>query len=277
MLYMMRFVEAQGKKIYNVFPLRTDLIPKYIRFDTAAVINLFVTEEYHEKLGTKSSLLKELIQNKDKVWNHFFKAKMKCFTSSEHGAFQFNHMIETDGVACSILHVNKKIAGKFFKPKVTSTEEPSLDDMPAADNQDKLILGIDPGENNMFFASAEIKISAPATDAAPTDNDSPDPMLDASYTLHLRYSKKQRRFESRTKKYVGIRKKINDEALIDGKKPSEWETELSKFNRKSLQVDTFKQYLTKKNEVNCKLLPYYKNFIFQSSSFIIECILIVNI
>ena len=42
----------------------------------------------------------------------------------------------------------------------------------------------------------------------------------------------------------------------------EWETELSKYNRKTLKMEDFKQYCKKKNEMNYHLYKFYqKNFI----------------
>ena len=53
LFYMMKFVENQGQTVYNVFPLRSDIIPKYICFDTTSLIKLFITVDNREKFGTK--------------------------------------------------------------------------------------------------------------------------------------------------------------------------------------------------------------------------------
>lgn len=34
MIYMMKEVEEEGEKIYNVFPMRTSIVPKYVKLDT---------------------------------------------------------------------------------------------------------------------------------------------------------------------------------------------------------------------------------------------------
>ena len=36
MIYMMKEIEARGEKIYNVFPLRSEMIPKHFLLDTSA-------------------------------------------------------------------------------------------------------------------------------------------------------------------------------------------------------------------------------------------------
>ena len=51
--------------------------------------------------------------------------------------------------------------------------------------------------------------------------------------------------------------KINDKTII------EYETELSKFNRKTLIIDEFKKYIKKKNEINSKLFQFYEKYIFR--------------
>ena len=48
-----------------------------------------------------------------------------------------------------------------------------------------------------------------------------------------------------------------------GKTIIEWETELSKRNRKSLNMSKFKEYIQKKSEVNGMLLSFYEKCIFR--------------
>ena len=43
----------------------------------------------------------------------------------------------------------------------------------------------------------------------------------------------------------------------------ELETELSKYNRKTLDYNEFKKYIKKKNEINIKLFKFYENYIFR--------------
>ena len=45
MLYMMKTVEERGCSIYNVFPLRSEIIPKYFTLDTTSLIYLLFTNE----------------------------------------------------------------------------------------------------------------------------------------------------------------------------------------------------------------------------------------
>lgn len=54
---------------------------------------------------------------------------------------------------------------------------------------------------------------------------------------------------------------------INGKGTSktiiEWETELSKLNRKSLNITKFKEYIQKKSEINGMLFSFYEKYIFR--------------
>ena len=50
---------------------------------------------------------------------------------------------------------------------------------------------------------------------------------------------------------------------INGKTIIEWETELSKLNRKSLNIQKFKEYIQKKNEINNILYKFYETYIFR--------------
>ena len=50
---------------------------------------------------------------------------------------------------------------------------------------------------------------------------------------------------------------------IHGKTIIEWETELSKLNRKSLNISKFKEYIQKKSEINGLLFAFYETYIFR--------------
>ena len=51
--------------------------------------------------------------------------------------------------------------------------------------------------------------------------------------------------------------------IINGKTIIEWETELSKFNRKSLDIGKFKNYIQKRSEINNILFNFYEKYIFR--------------
>ena len=73
----------------------------------------------------------------------------------------------------------------------------------------------------------------------------------------FRYTQNQRRKETKYKKYRNIILQLKDKKVI------ELETELSKYNRKTLDYNEFKKYIKKKNEINIKLFKFYENYIFR--------------
>lgn len=50
---MMKEVEKYKVTIYNVFPMRNDIVPKHIRIDTTSLVHLLITK----KQGNKSDYL----------------------------------------------------------------------------------------------------------------------------------------------------------------------------------------------------------------------------
>ena len=43
MVYMMKAIEDNKYSIYNIFPMRNDIIPKHIRLDTTTLVHLLMT------------------------------------------------------------------------------------------------------------------------------------------------------------------------------------------------------------------------------------------
>jgi hypothetical protein len=106
--------------------------------------------------------------------------------------------------------------------------------------QDKNIVAIDPGKEDLIFC----------VDSSDTEAN------------QYRYSQDRRRKETKSKKYGKIlleQKKTNvyDKTII------EWETELSKYNRKTLKMEDFKKYCKKKNEMNYHLCKFYQKELYR--------------
>ena len=66
--------------------------------------------------------------------------------------------------------------------------------------------------------------------------------------------------EKNVKKYAKIILELKKEK-IDWKTVIEYETELSKLNRKTLTIKDFKEYIQKKSEINNKLYKFYEKYI----------------
>jgi hypothetical protein len=238
MIFMMKQIEKEEQTIYNVFPMRSEVIPKHIRLDTTTLVHLLMTK----KQGNKSDFLTKgnLKRKEDKIWEFFFRTERNFFKKKY---YEFHHMIETDGVSCSLLLLRKDLIGKklpMMSKKCLSSETyiDELDDYSTLQN--KKIVAIDPGLNDLIYC----------VDA------------DNKKANKFRYSQDQRRKETKKKKFSKIQLELKQEK-INGKTIIEWETELSKFNRKSLNIPKFKEYIKKKSEINGMLFTFYEKYIFR--------------
>ena len=256
MIYMMKYVEEKEEKLYNVFPLRSSIIPKYIKFDTRTIAQLFFKNREDINIKgvdfTKTKLIKGISKYKHDIWeklfkleNEVFKPKNKYEVDDEYRyRYKFGYMIETDGVGCSVIFNHEKYKGKFEKgPKTKFAPEPEeiyiteLDEDKKEELKNRVIVGIDPGKSDIIYCSS---------------------IIDKEH-VKFRYTQNQRRKETRVKKRAELTNRLKRKKKIEGKTVQEWEAELSDFNRKTLDFDKFIDYLKKKNEINSKLMDFYAN------------------
>lgn len=75
MIFMMKQIEKEEQTIYNVFLMRSVVIPKHIRLDTTTLVHLLMTK----KQGNKSDYLTKgnLKRKEDKIWEFFFRTERK--------------------------------------------------------------------------------------------------------------------------------------------------------------------------------------------------------
>ena len=111
MVFMMKEVEKEEEKIYNVFPMRNEIAPKHIRLDTTTLVHLLLTKNH----GNKSDFLTKgnLKAREDEIWGFFFRTERKFFRKKY---YTFHHMVETDGVSVSLLLKRKDLVGKRQLP-----------------------------------------------------------------------------------------------------------------------------------------------------------------
>ena len=260
LIYMMRWVEQQGTKIPNIFPLRTSIVPKYVRLDTKLVIQLLLPKD--TDLGAPFKLLKDIVSNKDAVWRKVFKLDEKCFAPKETSTYQFGHTIQTDGVGCSILWVERshhaaKMAKGAAKKERRVTKRVNEDHHQPAEKKDKKkeemyvsatqstkrVVGIDPGKSDLIYCSS---------------GENKDDWF--------RYTQNQKRKETKEKKHRRKRSMLASN-LIEGKSVPQWEAELSLLNRKVLTTEACKTYFEAKNLINSKLFGHYEQKVFRKLKF----------
>jgi hypothetical protein len=238
MIRMMKQVETENQTISNVFPMRSEVIPKHIRLDTTTLVHLLMTK----KQGIKSDYLTKgnLKRNEDEIWDFFFRTELKSFHKKY---YEFHHMIETDGISCTLLLLRKDLIGKRLPMmKKGANQETYIDEikdyMPL---QNKKIVAIDPGLCDLIYC---------------VDDDNKEANT-------FRYSQDQRRKETKKKKYSKIQLKLKREQIEGHGTIIELETELSKLNKKSLNLTKFKEYIQKKSEINGLLFSFYEKYIFR--------------
>ena len=79
MIYMNKQIELIGTKMFQFFPLRNNIIMKYIPLDTKVLIDLFIEGEVifknidgNEYTVKKSDCLMDINGYKDSIWENFF-------------------------------------------------------------------------------------------------------------------------------------------------------------------------------------------------------------
>lgn len=241
MIFMMKYVEDEEESVNNVFPLRSQISPKYIRLDTTTLVNLLLRKEHGTKAFYKTK--GELKKNQDKIWKFFFRTERKAFHKK---GFSFHHMVSTDGIGLSILLLRDDLVGKKLpNSKKGTTKELYIDELDDYSTlQNKTIVGIDPGKEDLIYC---------------VDDASKDANV-------FRYSQNQRRKETKMKKYNNIILAMKTNK-IEGKTIIEYETELSHYNRKSLQITKYKEYLQEKNRINHILFQFYRKELFRKLKF----------
>jgi hypothetical protein len=241
MIFMMKQVENEKESVNNVFPLRSEITPKYIRFDTTTMVNLLLRKDHGTKAFYKTK--GELKKNEDKIWKFFFRTERKMFHKT---GFSFHHMVSTDGIGLSILFLRNDLVGKKLPMmKKGVNNELYIDELNDYSHlQTKKIVGIDPGKDDLIYC---------------VDNASKNANV-------FRYSQNQRRKETKMKKYNNIILAMKTNK-IEGKTIIEYETELSHFNRKSLQITKYKEYLQEKNRINHILFRFYHKELFRKLKF----------
>ena len=235
MYRMMNMIEKKDENIYNLFPMRNEIAPKHIKIDTTSIVHLLF-EKNKAFFLTKGNLKK----NENKIWKLFFRTERQCFNNKK---YTFHHMINTDGVSCSIILIRNDMIGKRIPINKKKNDEKYIDELDEKEYdrlQDKTIVAIDPNMGDLLYCVDDV----------------------IKEKNHFRYTQDQRRKETKQKKYRNIvqglkKKKIDTKTVVD------LETEISKYNKRTLDFKKFKKYLEKKNEVNEKLFEFYEQDIFR--------------
>ncbi len=92
MIFMNKYFEENKIKTFNVFPTRSNVIPKHITLDAASISVIFCNNKYSSIEEHK----KEIYQSVFKFPNSYF---------SMNNKYKFTGTIQTDGISLSILYM----------------------------------------------------------------------------------------------------------------------------------------------------------------------------
>jgi len=235
--------EEKQIRLFNVLPLRTNIISKNICIDTCGLISNFLGDEP----TTKHLRDYKKENNQINLWNKFFKLNKRVFKKGQK--YTFSHMIRTDGVSCCVLFVkvdaNGKPLPKTWKNKKCCEEE-NIDYIEKVELTNELknmkVVCADPNYSDLIYCGSK----------------------DENGNLQtFRYTQNQRRLETRLKKYNKIIDKINKKTKIENQTIKEIETELSVLNSKTCDSDKFMYYCIEKNNINYKLYSHYEQTFFR--------------
>ena len=175
-------------------------------------------------------MLKKVSDVQERFWNRLFNLDKRVFHKKR---YRFNFMLQTDGVAVSLIFVHKEYTGKKTCPISVQTEEDNsyayIDQLSDSDIEimkGRHIVGCDPGKFSMVYMS--------------------------DGTSKLRYNAFQRRTESMAKR--------NQKILLQEKRKNgihQVEATLSECNSKSVDIKRFTAYLLQKNKINTRLRSFH--------------------
>lgn len=256
-IYINKQLEAfndENIRLFNVLPLRSNIVPKHVCIDTCGLIMNFLGDESttdhiknYKKINEeeeKDKEEKDKKTNQYKLWNRFFNLNDKIYKKKQYA---FNYMIKTDGISVSILFVRLDENEKPIKynPYQTASEEniKYIENLKITDElKSKRVVCIDPNYSDLIYCGSK------------DENDN---------LQTFRYTQNQRRLETRVKKYSKFIDDFNKQTMIDDKNVKELETVLSHYNKKTCNFESFKDYLTQKNKLNYLLYTHYENRLFR--------------
>lgn len=260
-------VNNQEVRIFNAVPLRTEVSPKTICFDTCGlIINLFL-QDYMKPKETASQALNHYAKNKQKYWNMAFKLKNRIFGLKEQfdnkgesiglkNRFkdkEFHYMIRTDGVSCCVLFhplnaQGKEIKGVQLQKELEKESKYDLQyiekfvKLPEARSflPNKLPVCIDPGKQDLIYCGK----------------------YDMNGNFEsFRYTKNQRKFEMKIEEFQKKRERIKPENI------QKIENFLALHNSKTSDLNKFYEYVWYKNLANVQLRKHYEKKVFRQMKF----------
>lgn len=128
MIYMCIEIEKIGTKSFQFFPLRNNIILKYIPIDSKSLIELFIEED-------KNTYLTDIENKKQELWSKYFNLNNPVFKQKE---YSFDYRISTDcfSVSIQLIH-NDFIQKEKDKKQNMKTKKNEMKDLTKDMNQEQ--------------------------------------------------------------------------------------------------------------------------------------------
>jgi hypothetical protein len=289
MIYMCLEIEKLGTKAFQFFPLRTNMIMKYIPIDTKTLIELFKKN--------KNEYLMNIEKYKSEIWQEIFDTEKKTFRQKN---YTFDYMIMTDCLTVSIQFIHKDEApkeqqkkanikkkrqenkeldketkDKIKKDKINKEEKTKIEKKEKKDKNKKEFKAL-PKEEQKKKIEEQRKKEVEEEKELPyleelTNEQYEDLKLRKWVVIDegmknilyinneegekeepYRYTCRTHLKRTRRIKYQKRMQKYKKEKGI-----SEEENKLSEYKSKTCKIEEFKEYIKKKNEICEKILEKY--------------------
>lgn len=298
MIYMCLELEHLEVKSFQFFPLRTDIIPKYIPIDTTTLVDLMIDKN-------KNKYFKNIENEKNNIWLMYFNLELPIFKQKN---YQFDYRISTDcfGVSIQLIHndsvqlskdkkANMKAKRNSSKElyKTMSQEEKEAHKAKLAkqqkETQDNYKLELkqkkDKEKANFKKLTKEEQkkvigenkkkkfIEFPYLEDLDNNqleelNTNKWVVIDPGKRVLLYMKDKEgNKFRYSNKQHVDTTKRLKYQRLLQNYRNkndiSNIENELSNYNSKTCKYDAFKLFISNKNRLNNILLSKYQEEIFR--------------
>jgi hypothetical protein len=242
--YINSKIEELGKRCYQMIPQRNDIVPKNITINTPAIADL-IDRKLNYFNYNKSELVLNAKKHQTHIWSKLLKLEKRSIFN--HKDYIFYNQLSTDGFSCCLLFIHKKYKDKEYGDKIPEYIE---------DNTIRKLESLTKEECDKFLSKEYKIVSIDPGKLRPIS------MIDEQNNFY-KYSACRRRYENYTKRSRTIleneKKKNND--IIKS------ETEISKFNSRTLKQEEYKKFITKKTEINEKIKNFYHKILFRKLAF----------
>ena len=290
MITMVKDIESAGQKIFQIFPIVTNIIPGHLMIDTTTLLKILYpgVNDFNQypriraDNRNRSQVLENgfVANNKQLIWNIFFKTELKGlfhtnrFDNAQNPLFvpnnnndvvpdyadsslyTFHHQIETDGVDICISLVLKTHA-KNFKPHNAPVPRGQRDPEDTYTHQTSPQVRQQHENFNIVGVDPNKRDLMYATNSSEKNNNQ----------RKYRFTQDRRRKELDTKV---LRRLMIDEkraTIIEGRSIEEHETDLSAHSSKTLGFHEFQAYCTAKNSLNQTVGEFYRSTRYRNRRF----------